>query len=250
MKAKLLTMGLSSAKLAKGQGEKGYVTAVLYLKPASSSNLGVNLCPAASTGCKAGCLNTAGRGADYMVNADGINTVQQARQARTELYIQDRTAFMTQLVGEIKAFQKKAIKQGMLPAIRLNGTSDIDWSEIYKEFPEIQFYEYTKRPDMAMQLSQLPNVSVTFSLSEVNERIAIRMLGKGINVAAVFGTKRGRDLPASFHGFPIIDGDKTDNRFLDPVGGIVVGLRAKGKAIKDNSGFVRQVTDCTTRIAS
>lgn len=250
MKTKLLTMGSSSAKLAKGQGEQGYVTAVLYLKPASSSNLGVNLCPAASAGCKAGCLNTAGRGADYMVNSDGVNTVQQARQRRTELYVNDRSAFMTQLVTEITAFQKKAKRRGMLPAIRLNGTSDIDWTSVYTAFPDIQFYEYTKRPDMAMQISQLQNVSVTFSLSEVNERIAIRMLGKGINVAAVFGTKRGRDLPPSFHGFPIIDGDKTDNRFLDPIGGIVVGLRAKGKAIKDNSGFVRQVTDCSTKIAS
>jgi len=250
MKTKLLTMGLSSAKLAKGQGEKGYITAVLYLKPASSSGLGVNLCPAASAGCKAGCLNTAGRGASWMVNADGINTVQQARQLRTELFVNQRAMFMSQLVTEIEAFQKKANKQGMLPAIRLNGTSDVDWTDIYKQFPDIQFYEYTKRPDLAMQLSQLPNVSVTFSLSEVNERIAIRMLGKGINVAAVFGTKRGRDLPSSFHGFPIIDGDKTDNRFLDPIGGIVVGLRAKGKAIKDTSGFVRQVIDCSTRIAS
>ena len=247
---KLLTMGNSSAKLAKGQGEQGYITAVMYLKPASSSGLGVNLCPAASAGCKAGCLNTAGRGAPWMVNAAGINTVQTARQARTALYVNDRSAFMSQLVGEITAFQKKARKKGMLPAIRLNGTSDIDWTSVYIAFPDIQFYEYTKRPDMAMQISQLPNVSVTFSLSEVNERIAIRMLGKGINVAAVFGTKRGRGLPQEYLGAKVIDGDKTDNRFLDPIGGVVVGLRAKGKAIKDASGFVRQVTDCSTKIAS
>lgn len=236
----LLTMGASSAKLAKGQGEQGYMTAVLYLKPADSSGLGVNLCPAASMGCRAGCLNTAGRGADYMVDANGVNTVQRARQQRTELYVRDRAAFMALLYKEITAFMKKAQKAGMRPAIRLNGTSDIDWTEVYREFPDVQFYEYTKRPDLALRLRELPNVSVTFSMSEVNERIALRMLGKGINVAAVFGVTRGRALPVEYLGAAVLDGDTTDNRFLDPVGGYVIGLRAKGKAIRDTSGFVRR----------
>lgn len=236
---KLLTLGAASAKLAKGQGEQGYLTAVLYLKPADSSGLGVNLCPAASAGCKAACLNTAGRGAEYMVNADGVNTVQQARQARTELYIKDRASFVDQLVREIKTFVSKARKAGMRPAIRLNGTSDLNWIDVYTMFPDVQFYEYTKRPDLAMLLKALPNVSVTFSLSEANIVPAMRMLGKGINVAVVFNTKRGRALPAVFNGFTVLDGDLTDNRFLDPVGGFVIGLRAKGKAIRDTSGFVR-----------
>lgn len=237
---KLLTLGASSAKLAKGQGEQGYMTAVLYLKPADSSGLGVNLCPAASAGCRAACLNTAGRGAAYMVNADGVNTVQQARQERTELYMHNRVEFMRQLEREIEAFIVKARKAGMRPAIRLNGTSDIDWISVYLKFPDVQFYEYTKRPDLAMLLKVLPNVSVTFSLSESNIAPAMRMLGRGINVAAVFNTKRGRALPAMFNGFTVLDGDRTDNRFLDPVGGFVIGLRAKGKAIRDTSGFVQQ----------
>ena len=239
---KLLTLGVQSAKLAKGQGEQGYMTAVLYLKPAESSGLpGVNLCRAASPGCKMGCLDTAGRGADYMVNANGVNVVQVARQRRTELYVYKPDEFMTQLRKEINLFIKKSVAKGMKPAIRLNGTSDLDWSSIYSEFPDVQFYEYTKDPLLAIRLNQLTNVSVTFSLSEVNLAVAIRMLGKGINVAVVFNTKRGRALPTDFYGFGVIDGDKSDNRFLDPVGGVVVGLRAKGKAIKDESGFVQRV---------
>ena len=38
-------------------------------------------------------------------------------------------------------------------------------------------------------------------------------------------------------GFPVIDGDDTDVRFMDPVG-VWVGLSPKGKAKKDKSGFV------------
>lgn len=242
---KLLTRGDSSAKLAKGQGEQGYLTAVLYLKPADSCGIpGVNLCEAASPGCKSGCLNTAGRGADHMVDKKtGLNLVQEARQKRTELLVYRPDEFMAQLRDEIRNFVKYCERKKMRPAIRLNGTSDRDWSDIYREFPDVQFYEYTKRPTLAIRLRELPNVSVTFSLSEVNLAITVRMLNKGINVAVVFDTKRGQQLPPEFHGYTVFDGDLTDNRFLDPVGAIghVIGLRAKGKAIKDTSGFVQRL---------
>jgi hypothetical protein len=45
------------------------------------------------------------------------------------------------------------------------------------------------------------------------------------------------DLPETWKGFKVIDGDKTDERFLDEKG-VVVGLKAKGDAKKDQSGFV------------
>ncbi len=59
------------------------------------------------------------------------------------------------------------------------------------------------------------------------------MLSNGINVAVVFKDK----LPAEFLGFPVIDGDISDTRFLDSQG-VIVGLKAKGKAKQDTSGFV------------
>jgi hypothetical protein len=119
---------------------------------------------------------------------------------------------------------------------RLNGTSDIRWetvevdghANIMELFPTVQFYDYTK----LVNRRALPaNYRLTFSLAENNDLAA---WASGLNVAAVFKGK----LPATFMGRPVIDGDETDLRFLDPVG-IVVGLKAKGKAKKDQTGFVR-----------
>jgi hypothetical protein len=56
-----------------------------------------------------------------------------------------------------------------------------------------------------------------------------------MNVAVVFA---GNDLPTEWNGKPVIDGDTDDLRFLDPQG-VIVGLRAKGKAKYDTSGFVK-----------
>ena len=46
-------------------------------------------------------------------------------------------------------------------------------------------------------------------------------------------------LPETYLGYQVINGDQTDLRFNDDVG-VIVGLKAKGKAKKDCSGFVIQ----------
>ena len=61
-----------------------------------------------------------------------------------------------------------------------------------------------------------------------------RAIAQGMNVAVVF-----RELPESYLGMPVISGDEDDLRFLDPPR-YIVGLRAKGRAKKDTTGFVVQ----------
>jgi hypothetical protein len=109
-----------------------------------------------------------------------------------------------------------------------------------ERFPAIQFYDYTKNPNRiaAYLEGKLPaNYQLTFSRSEDNGPIALSILGSGGNVAIVFSSAK---LPESFQGKPVVDGDESDLRFLDPRG-CVVGLKAKGKARRDLSGFVVQV---------
>ena len=64
-----------------------------------------------------------------------------------------------------------------------------------------------------------------------NDKYAADWLDRGGNVAVIFDTVKGEDLPPVFWGHDVIDGDKSDNRFNDPVN-VVVGLRSKGKAKK------------------
>ena len=236
---KLLTTG--NPKTLKGEG-MGYLTSILHLAPSRLS--GYNVCPMATDGCSAACLNTAGRGGIFKPG-ETTNMIQKARIRKTKMFFEQRDAFMTQLVKEIRNAVKLAAKHGLTPVFRLNGTSDVrwetirvydvtapvSWRSIMDMFPDIQFYDYTK----IVNRKNLPdNYHLTFSLAESNEADAVTALENGMNVAAVF-----HKVPTEYLEHPVIDGDKSDLRFLDPKG-VIVGLKAKGKAKKDTtSGFVK-----------
>ena len=122
----------------------------------------------------------------------------------------------------------------------MNGTSDIHWErhiDMAGEYPEIQFYDYTK--DIKRVRTALPiNYHLTLSYSEKSQRYSDMVLDEmdgTNNMAVVFRHKD--NIPATFKGFTVVDGDKDDLRFLDPKG-VVVALYAKGKAKQDTSGFV------------
>jgi len=217
---KLLT--INNFKTVKGE-KLGVLTGILYLAPAKIS--GYEVCPRRSAGCTAACLYTAGMGA--------FSNVQQARINKTKMYFEDRPNFLFQLEKDIKALVKKAKKLNMKPAIRLNGTSDINWmsSGIMDKFPDVQFYDYTKV--LRRLKDKIPtNYNITFSKSEDNNSECETALELGFNVAAVF-----KNLPQQYMGRQVINGDETDVRFADGKG-VVIGLTAKGRARKDLSGFV------------
>lgn len=228
----LLTVG--NPKLLKGQ-KKGYLSSVLHLAPADLS--GHNTCPKATTGCKAACLNTAGRGGIFK-KGESTNVIQQARIRKTKAFFADRQSFLNELVLEIAKTITKAEKQGLIPVFRLNGTSDISWEKydifdgknIFQMFPNVQFYDYTKI--LGRKVSHIPNYHLTFSKADGNDMDVRLAASNGMNIAAVF-----KELPETYIGRPVINGDETDLRFLDAKG-VIVGLKAKGKAKKDTTGFV------------
>jgi len=235
----------------------GYLTGVQYLAPEklASEALGkpINLCAFASAGCATSCLNTAGRGV--------FTPVQQARINRTVLFHTDRSAYWKMLVKEIKALIRKAYKRNLLPVVRLNGTSDILWENqpvvidglkiadnIMELFPTVQWMDYTKYPYSKRPTESLPtNYDLTFSRSESNESDVLDNLVNDRRVAVVFSSKPTDSIPETYTVIadgqnarvPVIDGDLSDLRFLDPAG-VVVHLYAKGKARKDTTGFVVQ----------
>lgn len=229
----------ADAKTIKGN-VKGYLTGVLYLAPHTLS--GHQVCPKASEGCRLACLYTAGRGV--------YTNTQNSRIAKTEYFHADREGFMVQLVKEVEALIRKAKRESLTPVVRLNGTSDLPWEKIkcvrdgivyasiMEAFADVTFYDYTKVLGRTKALN-LPNYSLTFSLAEDNDKRAVKALNEGYNVAVVMRVGRKEDKPANWGGFPVVNGDETDLRFLDPKGGHVVALFPKGKARKDTLGFVR-----------
>lgn len=234
----LLSKG--DAKTVKGE-ESGYLTGILYLAPHTLA--GRNVCTHASAGCIFSCLFAAGMGA--------FESVQGARIAKTKAFFRDPKGFVETLAQDIEALKRKAARLGLSPCVRLNGTSDLPWENLggqigvnlMRRFPEIAFYDYTKHPGRARAFleGRLPaNYSLTFSRSECNGETALQLAKAGVNVAVVFAAKKGSKLPRTWAGRPVIDGDKDDLRFLDKRG-CIVGLRAKGKAKKDESGFVVQI---------
>lgn len=231
-KGNLLSCG-SNAKTVKGDGAE-YLTAIMYLTPWKSA--GINVCPMAEqAGCIDACLNTAGRGK--------MSVVQQGRARKTQWFASDRDGFMRQLVDDLASFVRFCAKRGVQPCVRLNGTSDIRWELIpangkrciMDAFPDVIFYDYTK---IANRRNLPANYHLTFSYSNVSATYAAMAdtaIRAGLNVAVVFRAKCR--IPATYLGLPVIDGDRDDLRFLDPKGS-VVALYAKGRAMRDYSGFV------------
>ena len=245
---KLLTAG--NPKTSKG-AKYGYATAILHLAPSTLS--GRNVCPMASPGCIEGCLNLAGRGGmapkgnlGYEEVLAGVRTnkIQEARIRRTKRFYEDRNGFLADLAEDIERWVAWCRKEGYRPAVRLNGTSDLPW-EAYaaghmRNFDYVQFYDYTKVAKRAAQHAQgllPPNYHLTFSQSESNEDACAEVLRQGGTVATVFRTKD--EIPDRWLGYPTINGDAHDLRFLDPRE-CVVALYAKGPwAKRDRSGFVK-----------
>jgi hypothetical protein len=235
-RGKLLACG-GDAKTVKGQKldtDKTYVTGIMYLAPHKLS--GVNVCPMAEqAGCVEGCLNSAGMGK--------FSNVQKARIAKTAWFNLDPVGFVDALKRDIDRFASWAIRKGLTPTIRLNGTSDIRFERygVPQAFPELTFYDYTKLHNR----KGLPgNYSLTWSYSEASKTYSARLgdvIKSGMNAAAVFKSP-SKGLPRAYKGIPVIDGDKHDLRFLDPQG-VIVGLKAKGKAVYDQSGFVIDATE-------
>jgi hypothetical protein len=205
IKTTILTQG--NAKIVKGE-ELGYVTKGIHFAPANLS--GNEVCQWRSKGCTASCLNTAGRGQ--------MNSIQQSRIAKTKLFFDKQIEFLHKLSKEISNSIKTSTKK----------------------FPSIQFYDYTKSFKRMSQFlgkqKEFPkNYHLTFSRSETNDKLCEMVLQMGGNVAVVFRN----ELPATWNGYEVVNGDENDLRFLDKQG-VVVGLIEKGMAKKDLTGFVQE----------
>ena len=227
-------LSTANPKIQKGT-KLGYLSFILHLAPADVS--GYETCPKRTAGCTAACLNTAGRGGMFR-RGETTNVIQRARIRKTRYFFEDRVNFMLDLKADIEKAIRYAERKGLTPVFRLNGTSDLSWEKytvgttdmnLFQLFPTTQFYDYTKV--LGRKVAQYPNYHLTFSKADGNDADVARALAQGMSVVAVYDR-----IPA---GVP--SADETDLRFLDPKG-VMLGLKAKGRAKKDYSGFVIRLT--------
>jgi hypothetical protein len=214
----------SSSKIAKGL-KYNEMTYILYLAPAEQS--GYNTCPMSTEECRTACLTESGHNRIDVKK----NNINKARIKKTKLFFEQREFFMGWLVNEIYSAWQKAINAGFRFSVRINGTSDIDLTtfkyngmNILELFDTVQFYDYTKVAKRFKMLDKYPNYDLTYSFSGHNMLQCLELLNnnKG-RVAMVF---EGKQLPTSFMGYKVIDGDEYDMRYLDEQG-VIVGLKFK-----------------------
>ena len=214
----------SSSKIAKGL-KYNEMTYILYLAPAEQS--GYNVCPGSTAECREACLTESGHNRiDVKKNA-----INKARIKKTKLFFEHREFFMGWLVTEINKARNDAFAKGYTFSVRLNGTSDIqptlfkfNGKVIFDVFNEVTFYDYTKVANRFKLLNKYSNYDLTYSFSGYNMLQSLELLenNKG-RVAMVF---EGKQLPKTFMGYKVIDGDEYDMRHLDETG-VIVGLKFK-----------------------
>ena len=216
------------------------MTYSLYLAPAKLS--GYEVCPMRNEECTALCLNESGMNRMNMRD----DMITESRIKKTKLFFEHRQYFMQWMVEEIITAKNKAEKLGFHFSVRLNNTSDItpesfhmdvngERKNILQLFPDVMFYDYSKVPKRVELVKKYTNYDLTFSFSGDNFTDCINMLNSGVRVAVVFK----KELPKTFWGRKVIDGDLYDMRYRDEKD-VIVGLKYKvtRKRPKKDSRFI------------
>ncbi len=211
-----------------------------------------NLCHGASQECRESCLVFSGHN-----TSDDYNVAR--KYALTQALLNEPEAFAVLLNESIRLFTGAKNPNGILRMVRLNVLSDVPWEVvmpwIFDTYPDVQFYDYTKVGGRETPA----NYDLTWSYSGVNDAQTEVEFALGRRVAVVVGAIRESDkkvirpMPRDLEGaryrhregmpwWPMIDGESSDTRPLDP-GGVVVGLPWKapkvGKQVEVGAFVVR-----------
>jgi hypothetical protein len=209
-----------------------------------------DLCCMASATCRKACLMFGGRNSgatEHFACCDPYrSSITFGRARRTWRLLADPGKATEEIAHEAQLLAGRAAKAGLQPVMRINGLSDLPGlaDKVASLVDDsIRFVDYSKiqNPNLFRRENR---VFRSFSVSENkgSSQFAEAVLASGGSVAAVF---HGEWVPGStWHGYPTIDGDKHDLRFLDPPG-TVAWLSAKGpaKSLPAGPGNFVQIPD-------
>lgn len=244
----------ANSKLRKLPGRAGRYRAIgLAMAPAAYS--GKDLCAWRTDGCTAACNGF----------WSGMNVTVSTRLAligRAILFNYFREVFAEKLRGELSNFAKLCLRLGLIPAVRLNVSTDVVWERIlagiFAEFPMIRFLDYTKA--LPKHRPMLPaNYSLVHSFNEKTTTADVESIiqaGRNVVIAfdSAYAPSRGlwgaipravrfKDSSGRDFTLKVVNGDRHDLRLADMDGrGVVIGLHGKSgrnrveKAVE--SGFM------------
>lgn len=181
------------------------------------------LCPNSK---KADCLDMCLKDSGFSEVFDSVNI---ARQKKTDYFMQDRDAFLQQLKRELNNLDKYAKKHNKKAIVRLNVLSDIPFERynIPQQFPDIKFYDYTKRSN---RLGRMPeNYGLMFSWSGASDYQ--QEVNNALKTDAPMTVVFSKQLPAYYLGRKVYNGDLSDLDNLDKKN-MVIGLLLKGNKNK------------------
>ena len=250
-----------SAKLIKNQEVANVITYNINLMPWNWSGHQVCAC---GEHCHFWCLNGSGRNCgDTIMRGFEGSIINRARIKKTKLFFEDRDTFLNLMYYEIRKTQRYAETRGYGFSIRVNCTSDLnlrlfmydgEHTNILDEFPDVQFYDYTKVPANFDVSKEYKNYYMVASFDGYNHKFIRDVLENGGNVAVVF-EQEAKNFPIAYRGYPVIDGTKTDLIYTYPQGGYIVGLEMhrtasmydKGRFIRPDTPFIIKEDDpaCT-----
>ena len=232
----------SSQKVEKGKKEN-FQTLILYLS--AGKNAGKDVCSFASTGCRLACL--VGSGHSLIEKRAGKHVIDVSRIVKTWLTVYRKDIAIDVLKHEIRLASARAERKGHKFAVRLNGTSDLDFYEIYQSFPQVQFYDYTKNPERV----PLPNYHLTFSYSQANKaRFAHYKQAQARGQAIAFPV-RSDEFEQACNLVDCFSMDTTDLRFLDKAGkyGILKAKQTENLAAGIKENFILSLAELKQIIA-
>ena len=232
----------SSQKVEKGIKEN-FQTLILYLS--AGKNAGADICSFASTGCRLACL--VGSGHSLIEKRAGKHVIDVSRIVKTWLTVYRKDIASDVLKHEIRLASARAERKGHKFAARLNGTSDLDFYEIYESFPQVQFYDYTKNPERV----PLPNYHLTFSYSQANKaRLAHYSQAQARGQAIAFPV-RSDEFAQACELVDCFSMDTTDLRFLDKAGkyGILKAKQTENLAEGIKENFILSLAELKQIIA-
>jgi len=172
-----------------------------------------------------------------------MRPVKASRLWRTALYLGAPDVFWALARIDLNAVSDEARRKGTRAAFRVNGTSDIETPGLFefeaREHLGVALYGYTKVADRARRSAEAgTDEAYSWDGREATRETAREILAAGGRVSVVFSG----DLPETWDGFPVVDGDVTDAVFTRPRG-VVLGLRLKGtkkaKAAAVRGGFAQ-----------